>query len=361
MVSVSRRYVRTIFCSVFSLALFGSISKSLCWADFPISGDSPLKGEAFVDLYLGYNPQSAPQRTRDYVTQAIRSEEPALNLASFGVSFEQEAFRSQLTVQAGTAVDANYNSEPDYGVRYLQQANAGVRLGENLWIDAGIFLSHIGLESWESDKNLVYTRALASDFSPYYQSGARVTWEPTPELSLQLLYLNGWQNISDFSGRNAVGTQLRYELGDATYVAWNTFLGREGDGTRMFHNFILSGSLTERLELGGGFDVGRQGTREGEGWWWSTLLIGRYRLSDQFSLFARSEVYSDPESVIIQTVSGEHFHSSGFSLGFDLSILSGLIWRNEYRGLFATHPVFQGATESSHSAQMIVSAISYRF
>lgn len=44
------------------------------------------------------------------------------------------------------------------------------------WLDAGIYPSHIGLESAVGKDNRTLTRSLAAENSPYYESGARITY-----------------------------------------------------------------------------------------------------------------------------------------------------------------------------------------
>jgi len=42
---------------------------------------------------------------------------------------------------------------------------------------------------------MAYTRSLVADYTPYYLSGAKLTWQATPKLTSQLHLVNGWQNI----------------------------------------------------------------------------------------------------------------------------------------------------------------------
>ena len=63
-------------------------------------------------------------------------------------------------MQAGTSVQANYASEPTLGTvsgpdlaRNIQEAYVGYRVTDKLWIDEGIYFSHIGFESWISRDN----------------------------------------------------------------------------------------------------------------------------------------------------------------------------------------------------------------
>ena len=79
----------------------------------------------------------------------------------------------------------------------MQEAVVGVKLAENVWLDGGVFYSHLGLESWASRDNLTYTRSLVAEYSPYYQSGVKLTWTPSAKLTAQIDVVNGWQIVSE--------------------------------------------------------------------------------------------------------------------------------------------------------------------
>src|SRR5262249_43105333 len=121
-------------------------------------------------------------RTRAYLTQPVRDREPSVNLGYGEIKLNTDRFRGRLAIQGGQSVEQNYAAEPEQGVKYIQEAVLGTTLGEDLWVDAGIYFSHIGAESWISSNDWAYTRLLASDFTPYYQSGAKLSYQPTTAL-----------------------------------------------------------------------------------------------------------------------------------------------------------------------------------
>ncbi len=73
-------------------------------------------------------------------------------------------------------MQSNYAGEPTKGsvsgpslARIIQEAVVGLRLRQNVWVDAGVFYAHMGMESWASRDNPTYTRSLVADYSPYYR------------------------------------------------------------------------------------------------------------------------------------------------------------------------------------------------
>lgn len=90
-------------------------------------------------------------------------------------------------------------------LKHVYEAYAGFRPFAKAWLDLGIFGSHIGFESAISKDNRTLTRSIMADNSPYYESGARLTYEVDPKLTLTGLVLNGWQNIRETNQSKALG------------------------------------------------------------------------------------------------------------------------------------------------------------
>ena len=90
-----------------------------------------------------------------FTTQPARHNEFNVNLAFVEAKLDGPRIRGRLALQAGTSVQSNYSGEPTRGqvsgpslARHLQEAFAGAKLGDNVWVDGGIFYSHMGMEGW---------------------------------------------------------------------------------------------------------------------------------------------------------------------------------------------------------------------
>jgi hypothetical protein len=125
------------------------------------------------------------------------------------VRHEDESIRGRFALQTGTYVQSNAAAEPAL-LKNVLETSAGTRLGEGVWIDVGIFPSHIGLEGIVSKDNWTYSRSLLADYSPHYESGLSVAASLNDNLSIRGLILNGWQNINETNGSKAAGTELQY-------------------------------------------------------------------------------------------------------------------------------------------------------
>ncbi|HEV2671314.1 MAG TPA: outer membrane beta-barrel protein, partial [Gemmatimonadales bacterium] len=225
-----------------------------------------LNWGAFVDTYYAwdFNRPGAGGFDRAYTTQPARHDEFNVNLAHVEVRLAGPRTRGRLALQAGTSVQSNYAGEPQTGTvsgpdlaRHIQEAVVGVRLASRLWIDGGIYLSHIGQESWISRDNPTYSRSLIADYSPYYEAGVKATWTASSKLTGQFHILNGWQNISETNTDKAIGMRLDYAATPNVALGYANFVGNEAPDTvasrlRVFNEvfgLVTSGPLNFWLTL----------------------------------------------------------------------------------------------------------------
>lgn len=322
-------------------------------------GELSLDCSIFVDTYYSQNLNSLPTRNRPYTTLPLYNEEPALNLAYLDVTTTGEDVRSRLAAQHGSSVVANYDGEPDLFWRYIQEAYGGYQIADGLWLDAGVFLSHIGLESWVSRDNWTYTRSLIADYSPYYQSGAKLSYRASEHWSVTALALRGWQNISE-QKQLALGTQVSYTPSDATLLTYNTFLGDE-HGTRFFNNVLARRQISETFGLAASLDVGFQerhahtDTATWHGW----ALIAQYKVKPSVRIAARVERYADPHQVILTSESESHVAATGLSVNVDVDVATGVLWRTEYRVLMDNEEVFPRDVGYGDDESFVVTSLAY--
>ena len=330
----------------------------------------------FVDSYYAYDFGRPKNIDRVFTTQAVRHNEFNINLAYVEAKVSGPRVRGRLALQAGTSVQSNYSGEPTIGsvsgpdlARFIQEAVAGYAITPNLWVDGGIFLSHIGEESWTSRDNLTYTRSLSAEYTPYYESGVKLTWQATPKLSALLTVVNGWQNISENNQDKAVGARIDFAPSSTFTFSYYDFFGNEaGSGLlRVFNGVGFKGNLTPRFAIQGNFDFGSQEKAAGgHTAWWSSGLIGKLQFNPTIGVSARGEYYHDSDNTIVVTSLPGGFKASTASLGLDVSPLGGprVLWRSEVRGTWASQPVFpdRGATTgTSDSNALLVTSLALTF
>jgi len=285
-----------------------------------------------------------------------RADQPAFNHALLDVKYDTNNFRFALGLQAGTYVTANYASESGFA-KYIYESSVGFRLARDVWIDGGIFSSHIGLESAISKDNATQTRSLMADNTPYYESGAKVTWEPSKQWLVSGLVLRGWQSIDDRDQDIDFGTQVQFKPTDAWVFNSSTFIGKYGSShlMRYFHDFYATWQVTKPLSLNATFDVGAQEASSADRairGWYSGMFSARYQFNEQWAVCGRVEYYHDPHGITIATGTADNFVAAGASFNLDYKPESHVMLRTELRNLTADHRVFvhrQGLARSDNA------------
>lgn len=298
---------------------------------------------AFIDTYYSLDSNNPSSRERViFQTQPAKHNEFNLNLGFIEVFLNGPERRGRLALQYGTSVDRNYAAENNKSLQSIQEAYGGVKLNEKLWIDAGIFFSHIGIESFISKNNINYTRSLNADNVPYYASGVRFEYQINEQDVFQLHVLNGWQNIQENNTSKAIG--MKYQNSFFTY---NNFFGDEKVTTpksrfRSYHNFIIEMKLNDVWTLQSSLDVGTQSQLNNNGInsWYATSLILGQKLNAFSDMGYRVEYYLDRHQSNILTDSKNGFEVVSTSVNYDRNLSKDTNWRSEVRGFYSKDEIF---------------------
>ncbi|PIQ20280.1 MAG: hypothetical protein COW65_15905 [Cytophagales bacterium CG18_big_fil_WC_8_21_14_2_50_42_9] len=141
-----------------SIVLFSLIA-SAALAQSDSASTASLTFSGFADVYYGYDFNKPQTHERPgFLYNHNRHNEFNVNLAFLKATYNAEKVRGNLALMAGTYAQYNLAAEQDL-LRNIFEVNAGVRLADKLWLDAGIFSSHIGVESAVSKDNLTLTRS----------------------------------------------------------------------------------------------------------------------------------------------------------------------------------------------------------
>ena len=314
--------------------------------------ESPVTISGYAEAYYSYDLNKPADNNRPgFIYSHNRSNEFNVNLAFVKANYTTERVRANLAIGAGTYVNANYAAEPGV-LKNLYEANIGVKVNakKNLWFDIGILPSHIGFESAISKDCRTVTRSLMAENSPYYESGAKLTYTTdNGKWLLSALALNGWQRIQRVSGNSLMswGTQVQFKPTDKVLLNYSTFLGTDKPDSarlwRYFHNLYSVVQLSDKLEATLGFDIGQEQVSKGESklnTWYTPVVILRYAAVEQWAFAVRGEYYSDEHGVIIYTGTKNGFKTSGFSANVDYLPVSNIVLRLEGRTLRSRDKIF---------------------
>lgn len=327
-----------LYCCLSTQAVqaFSILDSNAAMRTQPFTQAASFAVNGFVDTYYALAFATPPAKTRSYTTQPLYHNEFSLNFAILSLAYLSNDVRGRFAVQAGSYAEANYAAEPQFW-RSIFEANAGYRLHDNLWLDAGIFASHIGIESAISKDSWTYSRSIVADYSPYYQTGAKLTWTPSSEWLMSVFVLNGWQIIRETNSEKSFGTQVQWKPAPNLLFNWSTYIGNDQLDSavrqiRYFNDFYASIGLSDKLSLALLFDAGVQERPNTTlHIWFGSLAVARYAINDRLALAVRGEYYSDPHGIIIPTGTANNFQTLGISANLDVALTTNLLWRIEAR------------------------------
>lgn len=307
----------------------------------PWKGTLELSG--YVEAYHLYDfgqPQTGNRA--GFIYSHNRHNEFNVNLAMVKLNYSAARLRANIALMAGTYANANLSAEPGV-LKNIFEANAGINLlkKKQLWLDAGIFASHIGFESAIGKDCWNMTRGILADNSPYYESGTKLTYSSdNGKFLASALVLNGWQRIQRVGGNSlpSFGWQVQGKPTDRILINSSSFIGTDKPDSvrqmRYFHNFYTIYNITDKFGLTLGVDVGAEQKAKGSkqyNVWYTPILMARYQPIEKLALAARFEYYSDRNGVIIATGTPNGFETFGYSLNLDVIPFANAMIRMEGR------------------------------
>jgi hypothetical protein len=154
-------------------------------------------------------------------SEIFRSNEIQLEQLGIGGDFHYDNVRARFMTQFGLYSTATVRNDPSYSKgqwqaneadRYLSEAYGGYHINalNGINIDAGIFMSYIGLFSYYNFDNWAYQPSYVSSNTPWFFEGLRVQIFPTPHLKIEPWFINGWQSYASANTRKGLGGQIKW-------------------------------------------------------------------------------------------------------------------------------------------------------
>ncbi len=154
-------------------------------------------------------------------SEIFRANEIQLEQLGIGGDFHYDNVRARFMTQFGMYSTATVRNDPSYAKgqwtvndahRYLSEAYGGYHINalNGINIDAGIFMSYIGLFSYYNFDNWAYQPSYVSSNTPWFFEGLRVQIFPTPHLKIEPWLINGWQSYASANSRKGVGGQIKW-------------------------------------------------------------------------------------------------------------------------------------------------------
>src|SRR5262249_62110672 len=95
-------------------------------------------------------------------------------------------------------------------------------------VDAGIFLSYIGLFSFYNFDNWAYQPSYVSSNTPWFFEGMRIQIFPSDKLKIEPWLINGWQSYGRYNHRPGIGGQILWRPNGSVSIVANQYaVGRD--------------------------------------------------------------------------------------------------------------------------------------
>lgn len=166
-------------------------------------------------------------------SEVFRTNEVQLTQLGVGGDFHYDNVRARLMTQFGmySQTTPRNDASPSRGqwqldnaYRYISEAYGGYHFNalHGINVDAGIFMSYVGLFSYYNFDNWAYQPSYVSSNTPWFFNGVRVQIFPTEHLKIEPWFVNGWQAYGRFNNRPGVGGQILWRPN-----GWLSILGNQ--------------------------------------------------------------------------------------------------------------------------------------
>jgi hypothetical protein len=343
-----------------------SIVEIFSQSDTTIKGSITMSG--LVDVYYSFQFSNPKQDLKsDLFYNYKRNNAFDINLVLLKANYSDEKVRANIGFMAGGYAEYNLAAESSLAQK-IYEANVGVKLSNkhNIWLDAGVLPSHIGLEGVLPNDNIALSRSLTAENSPYFETGARLSYtNKNKKWYLAALALNGWQRIKKVNGSRALsfGTQVTYKVNQYHTFNSSTFIGSDKPDNlkslRYFHDFYWQYSksrFTSQLT----FDIGFEKDKTSIDFksWYASALLMKYELFSKFSFTGRAEYYNDYSNILIPSSFVDAISSS---LGVEYRISPHANIRIEGRSISSKNRIYIQYFNRFNTQTFLSSALSVWF
>jgi hypothetical protein len=206
--------------------------------------------EVRVDTTYAYDFNHPADHSMDGSTEVFRAQEVQLEDLGVGGDFHYDNVHGRFMTQFGMYSQAIPRNDPSPGngqydlvdaYRYISEGYGGYHWNalHGVNIDAGIFMSYIGLFSFYNFDNWAYQPSYVSSNTPWFFNGVRVQIFPTAHLKIEPWFINGWQAYGSANHSPGVGGQIKWTPAGWINIITNNYGVGEDDlftpGRRRMH------------------------------------------------------------------------------------------------------------------------------
>ena len=172
--------------------------------------------EIRADINYAYDFNKPHDNSMGGSSELFRSNEIQLEQLGVGGDFHYDNVRARFMTQFGMYSTTTPRNDPSPAkgqwdlsdaYRYVSEAYGGYHFNvlNGINVDAGIFMSYIGLFSYYNFDNWAYQPSYVSSNTPWFFNGLRVQIFPNPHLKIEPWLINGWQSYGSANSRKGIG------------------------------------------------------------------------------------------------------------------------------------------------------------
>jgi hypothetical protein len=231
-----------------------SKEEPFAFADFtwltgnPRTTESPIStpyftGEFRADVNFTNSLAHPKDNTMGGSSEIFRSGEFQLTQLGVGGDLHYKNVRGRLMTQFGmySQTTPRNDASPSRGQWNLASAYSNISEAYggyhwNKWhgvnVDAGIFMSYVGLYSYYQFDNWSYQPSYVSSNTPWFFNGVRVQIYPTKKIKIEPWIINGWQSYGKFNSAPGIGGQIKWAPTGSFVLVANNYFGTDTLGNR---------------------------------------------------------------------------------------------------------------------------------
>jgi len=375
----------------FAFADFTWLTGNSRQTDFPLVG-KVFSGEVRADTAYSYSLNHPADNTIAGSTEVFRHNEIQLTAFGIGGDFHWHNMRARLLTQYGMYAETQPRNDASPGrgqynladaFRYIGEAYGGYHFdtlyGVN--VDAGLFLSYIGLFSFYQFDNWAYQPSYVSSNTPWYFEGVRVQVYTSDKLKIEPWIINGWQSYGKFNKAPGVGGQVLWRPTGNLSIVSNNYWGTDTLGNpdrkrvhsdnsiqvkyydrpgEFWNKAAFSVTLDAGCEYGGGVTCAGGSGKDPAQYFLGFMVYNRFWfLNDTFGLtLGGGEILNPGRYLVIlppingatafsgtpyfSTAPGSPFHAWDASITLDYMPIQFTTFRLEYNHRHANVPYFTG-------------------
>lgn len=267
---------------------------------------SEFKFSGYADVYYArYTDSVGAGNYEKFPVISPKNNEFGLNIIQLTAQYTSTKLRAIATLHYGDIPASAWS--PVFNM--IQEANIGVKLGKKVWLDAGLFKTHIGTEALLPKDNIASSLSIITVYEPWFQSGVKLSYLPNDKFLFCLHILNGYNTFVENNSRKSVGVSFVYTMNDKFNFGYYNLIGDEMPDSvktshvRFLNNFVFNYQVTPKLKAVAGFDyIGQQNSGLVDNTKYasvySAIITLKYQATHMFGVYGRYEMFNDKEGFL---------------------------------------------------------------